>query len=331
MAKPSDKAIQILVSEEPLLLSRAVKAILEATVPENLRGFNYDVFEAKAAGATGILSAAKTLPMMAEKRMVLVRGFNALAAAELAKMVSYLDDPNPSTVLVLLATKIDGRIKFFSKAKKLGYLNSLTVPRNANSWLGAEIRDQGANMTSGAQRRLLEVIGNDLSRLSLSIEQLRLFAGDRAVTADDVDELIAETRERTVFELTDAIGAGDVLWTERAVSAMIEQRQSAIGVVVMLARFMRQLLHCQEGLAANLSRSDIGKRAGVPPFIVEKLIDQARGFPRGQLPKAFGILAKADVELKGKAPATKILGKLDGDGIILSSLARDLLSLRSLK
>ncbi len=329
MAKRPLKPIQLLVSEEPLLVTRAVTEILDEAVPEQARGFNYDVLEAKSAGATGILSAAKTIPMMAKMRMVVVRNFHSLGAPELKKLAGYLDDPCPSTALVLLAKKIDGRLKFYSKAKKLGFVETLSVPRNASPWLSQEVKRQGVKISSRAQRRLLEVIGNDLARLALSLEQLALFADGNEVSVDDVDELIAETRERTVFELTDAIGAGDKAQAHRAVSALVDQRQSAIGVVVMLARHMRQLVRCQEGLRSKLSRADIGKQAGVPPFIVEKLMDQARGFPRKNLPTAFSLLADADAALKGRNHTVRVLGRQAGEGAILSRLTDDLLNLRA--
>jgi len=61
------------------------------------------------------------------------------------------------------------------------------------------------------------------------------------VTSDDVDELVADTRERTVFELTDVIGAADRPRALAAVASLCDQRESAVGVVVMLARHVRQL------------------------------------------------------------------------------------------
>src|SRR6185503_17100081 len=99
----------------------------------------------------------------------------------------------------------------------------------------------GVALEPRAITRLADAVGADLSRLALVIEQLALYAGGRAVTADDVDDLVADTRERSVFELTDAVGAGDLAGALTAVSALCDQRDSALGVIAMLARHLRQL------------------------------------------------------------------------------------------
>ena len=65
--------------------------------------------------------------------------------------------------------------------------------------LGQVRRAYDAARSAGTTNRLIDTVGNDLSRLSLAVEQLGLYAGDRPVTSDDVDDLIADTRERSVF------------------------------------------------------------------------------------------------------------------------------------
>ena len=101
-------------------------------------------------------------------------------------------------------------MKLYAQLGKKGWLHVLEAPRQLAPWVTR--RGEGARRgrsTPAAVQRLVDAVGDDLSRLALAIEQLALYAGDRAVTSDDVDELIADTRERSVFELTDAIGEGN--------------------------------------------------------------------------------------------------------------------------
>jgi DNA polymerase-3 subunit delta len=317
--------VYLLVSEEPLLVERAVTAIRDAAVPEAARAFNYDVLEAKAAGAAGIMGAARTVPMMARRRMVVVRDISALAASDLAELSAYLEDPNPTTVLVGLAGKIDRRVKFFAAAKKHGYLHDLLLPRNLASWLREEVGRRGARMTPAAQARLLEVVGKDLARLALSIDQLALYAGDAPVTAEHVDELCARARERTVFELTDAIGAGDGDRAGRALAALFDQRESAIGVVVMLARHMRQLGWVLEGSRKRWPRSEVAQRVGAPPFVVDKLEEQARRFTPAAIASALSRLSQVDRALKGEAQMTRALGRDLAERVLLEQVVGELL------
>lgn len=325
---PDDLApIYVLGSEHPLLLERALNAIRDAAVPPETRGFNYDVVEAKGATAQRILAAAQTLPMMAQRRMVLVRDLAAMQAAELNKLVAYLDAPNPSTVLVGVTSKIDKRVKFYAAAQKKKLLHELTPPKDVTGWTEREARSRGIPVAPGTCKRLTDVVGKDLSRLTLALEQLSLYAGDRAITGEDVDDLVADTRERSVFELTDALGRGDLAGALGAVAALCDQRQSAIGVVVMVARYVRQLALCQVATARRLPKSEAARLVGVPPFVVQKIMQQARRYSEDALARAADRLARADRGLKGQDDTIKVLGRQLGERVVLDRLVTELVEL----
>jgi DNA polymerase-3 subunit delta len=164
------------------------------------------------------------------------------------------------------------------------------------------------------------------------------------VTSDDVDELIADTRERTVFELTDAIGAADRVRALAAVASLCDQRESAVGVVVMLARHVRQLALTYTLRETNVPRSSWAPMLGVPPFVVDKLIAQARSYAPAALSVATRRLANADRALKGDitlsstppspdaaftGPQIKALGRDLAERVVLEHLVRGIVGLAS--
>jgi DNA polymerase-3 subunit delta len=329
VASGSLAPVYVLISEHPLLLSRGLAALRDAAVPPATRGFNYDVFEGRGASAGPIVGAAETLPMMAKLRMVVIRDLAAMAGGELAQLVPYLEKPNPSTVLVGVAAKVDKRLKFFAVAKKKRFLHQLDPPRAIGPWIRKEAAARGARMSPRACDRMADVVGKDLSRIVLAIDQLALCAGDREIDADDVDELIADTRERSVFELTDAIGEGNRQRALAAVASLCEQRQSAIGVVVMLARHMRQLAKCQVAMAERQPRSALPGIVGAPPFVIDKLMSQARRYDAAGLGAALGKLHDADRGLKGMDWSVRTLGRDLGERVLLERLVSDLIELGS--
>jgi len=331
--------IYVLHSEHPILIERAVTAIRDAAVPPAARGFNYDVVEGKPKG-NQIVSLCQTLPMMAKNRMVFVRDLGLLPADEADPVIQYLGKPNPSTVLVAVTSKLDKRLKLFAQLSKKGFLHVLEAPRQIGGWVRDEAKAQGVKLDASAASRLIDTVGNDLSRLALSIGQLGLYAGDRPVTSDDVDELIADTRERSVFELTDAIGAADRTRALAAVAKLCDQRESAVGVVVMLARHIRQLTLLHSMRAHNVPRPEWASRVGVPPFVIDKLIAQARGYTPDALAMATQRLAFADRALKGDitlstqtspwtGPQLKALGRELAERVILEQVVDGIVGLAS--
>lgn len=336
--------IYVLFSEHPVLIERVVSAIRDVVVPPAARGFNYDVVEgthASPAKGAHIVALAQTLPMMAQRRMIYVRDLAKMPADDAEAILGYLAKPNPSSVIVAVVSKLDKRIKLYAQLSKKGFLHTLEAPRQLAPWVRAEAAAHGVKIDGPAVNRLVDAVGSDLSRLSLAVTQLGLYAGDRAVTSDDVDDLIADTRERSVFELTDAIGAGDRPRALAAVASLCDQRESAVGVVVMLARHVRQLALVHTLRQAGAARSEWAGKLGVPPFVVDKLVAQARSYQPAALAAATQRLASADRALKGDitlstaagdpftGPQLKALGRELGERVILENVVDRIVQLAS--
>jgi DNA polymerase-3 subunit delta len=315
--------VYLLCGTDPFLYQVVLGALTKALVTPETRAFNLDAFEGKGATAGAVIGAARTLPMMARRRLVVLRDVEGMGADGMAALAAYLEAPAPETCLVLLAQKADGRLKLFQAAKKKGFLHELTVPRNLAGFVLDEAARRGARVTPDAARRLADVVGGDLGRLSSSLDQLALYADGRAVEAADVDELVAETRERTVFELANAVGQGGPDGRRRALGAvarLVDQRESAVGVAMMLARHVRQLALVKELTAARTPRAELPRLVGAPPFAIDGLVAQARRFTPASLARAIDLVAQADVDLKG--PRKGALG----ERVVLEELVERLLA-----
>lgn len=320
--------IYALVSAEPLLVSRALSAIRAAVLDEATAAWNHDVFDGRGASGAQIRAAADTLPMMGDRRLVEVRGAQQMAAAELAALLDYVASPNPRSTLVLTATKADKRIKLWAALSKAGYLHELSAPRAIGRWLEAEARSAGIAIDPGARRRLVDVVGKDVSRLSVALEMLSLYAGGEPISSEHIDDLIAHTRESTVFELTDAIAAGNQPRALEIIASLTDQRQSTLGVVMMLARHIRQLARARLLMAGGASSRELARTLKVPPFVADKISDQARRHSLRGLFRAVVRLSAADRALKGQEMKMRTLGKGLAERVLLEELTRELIDMR---
>jgi DNA polymerase-3 subunit delta len=228
----------------------------------------------------------------------------------------------------MTATKVDKRIKLFATARKAGFLWELAAPRRLRGWVEAEAESLGVTLARGAGSRLVEVVGKDVSRLAVALEMLSLYTGGAPVTAEAVDDLIAHTRESSVFELTDAIGDGDQMAALTAIASLIDQRQSALGAVMMLARHVRQLIRARLLVGAGAGTAEIASQLKVPPFIADKVAGQARRASLRGLVRSLQRLSAADRALKGQELKMRTLGKSLGERVVLEELARELIDLQ---
>jgi DNA polymerase-3 subunit delta len=290
------------LSGERYLVDEAVAAIRAAVLTEMgpAASFNQDVFDLKEKGVGGAIATAKTLPMMAKRRLVVGKAIDEVKAAELEPLAAYAEDPNPATCLILIADKVDVRFRAFQLLRKRGYLHVFAPLREQAlaGWLRNEARTRKIALGPDAAAALAISAGPDLGRLGRALEQLALYAGDRAITVDDVDELVAETRQRGIFELTKAIGAGEVGASLMLLANMLRNREPALKIQFMLARQFRQIWRAKELAAAGASRGDIAAGVGISPYFLDDVLIPARRISRAALIRAFERLFQADLGLK---------------------------------
>jgi len=276
------------------VLKRAVLGAQEASA------FNFDAID-PAGGAAAILAAARTVPMLGRSRLVQVRDAHQLSAEELNRLLPYVEDPAPFSCVVLLADKADLRLKFFARLKKLGVVKRFDPlkERQVPAWLSAEARRQKLKLKPGAAERIADAIGTDMGQLASALERLALYAGPgNPVTPEAVDDLLAQTRQHSIFELTNAVGRGERREALLILHKMLQDREPGVRIVIMLARHLRQLWSARELSARGANQQAIASQIGIHPFFVKDMVSQANRFTDEKLSRTHRALFEADRKLK---------------------------------
>jgi DNA polymerase III subunit delta len=294
--------IYCLHGNERFLVDRCLAALRKAVLGSEkagATGLDYDVFDLKETALAQVLGAARTLPMFSKRRLVIAEGIDEVKAVELEPLVKYVADPNPRGCLVLVGDKVDGRLRAFAALRKAGFLHEFTrlKDRDLVSWVAGEARRCGFDIDSGAVQALAEFAGPDLGRVAHSLEQVALYAGGRVERAH-VEELIPESRERGVFELTRAIGTGDVGLALKLVANMLKNREPALKIQFMLLRQLRQIWRAKELSAASVPHAEIASAVGIAPFFLNDILVPAGRMSTTALKRSFMLLYRADRSLK---------------------------------
>lgn len=302
LAKPDGAPLICLTGSERFLLDRAVDLIKEAVLQPATRDFNYDQLQAKEAGVPRILACARTLPMMAKKRLVLVRDASTLSAADLAQLVGYVQAPSPETCLVLLAEDADLRTKFYLTFQKHGLLLKLApLPeKQLAGFVEAEARRMKVGLEAGAAAAIADEIGADLAQLVDALERLSCYVAVGAkVRVADVEEVVATTRQHSVFELIDAVGSRNRGEALRLLSGMLGAQEPALRLLAMLARHVRQLWQTEDALSHGAGGpGDVASLLGLHPFVAGKLVDQARRLSADRIGRMHEAIYQTDRSLK---------------------------------
>ena len=329
------RAAYVFVGDEAFFRKRFRDAILEHLVPAELRDFSLFEFDLSETDLAEILDRARTPSLMAPFQVFFVRGVKNLFGRgsneeKLSAIEEYCSNPNPDAVIVFVADHISipadvrrmelqDRDRYERIRETLGETCGMVeLARVEESdgmrWIIEHANQQGVKIEQDAARELMDALGADMMMVSRELEKLILYAGEKKhVTLGDVETLVLAAKQRSLYELTDAISAKDKARALAVLDAMLqsgEGEDAAIGHLYMLARTFRQMLVILEKGVRD-SRAiwqALWQGFRVPPFAADDIIRQARRYnSRRELTRAIKLVARADLALRSNPPSKRLV------------------------
>lgn len=318
------RPVYLVAGEEPYLISMVVAALREAALTGGVAGLNEDQLSAAESAPEDALSAARTLPMLAPRRLVVVRqverwepktGEDAARPSQakdaFEKLLSYAEDPSPTSTLLLVASGLDKRRRLYTRARNDGWLVSCEAlsARDLPAFIERHARARAARFSPGVAELLAQLLGPELGPIADAIDRLALYAGpDSEITEAMLGECVVRLRTATVWQLVSAVGRRNLGEALSAFADVFEPTE-AVRLVALLAWSTRQLIRFESALAEGLGPGEAAVRAGAPPFKARDLAEQARKLPRPVLERWIVTLVEMDRDLKGgsRLPARAVL------------------------
>ncbi len=289
--------------DEPHRIDQALARVEAEALSGGEAGLNREVFTAPEADPAQVLNAARTVPFLAAKRLLIVRNAHRWPAEAWKTLLPYLESPSPSTCLVFVAERLDRRTKAGKLLASRARLVACQRPREAELPGLAEgmARELGLRLDPRLIQALVLRVGPDLGLLHHELDKLRAFAGEGGrLTLEDVEELVGESRTTTVFALCDALGQRRLAEAVGALRRLLGLGEPPVRLLYMIVRHFRHLWMARELLdkGGRVDRKAAASALGVHPFVAGKALEQARGWPQGELREAFARFLRADLVLK---------------------------------
>jgi DNA polymerase-3 subunit delta len=225
--------VYYLTGPEEVLKDELIAAVSRAALEPASRDFNFDVRSAADLDGEALHALVETPPMLAPRRVVVVRGLEQWRknAKVWEVLYRYLDRPSPTTVLVLTQSgdeAADARIAGLAAHVAMNGLR----PEQVRRWLARRAESAGVTIDPDAAAHLVTAVGGDLGHLAVEVEKLAAAGGPR-VTLEDVTRLVGVRRGETVHDWVDAVLARD---TRRAVELLdvVLQRSGSTGVQIIM-------------------------------------------------------------------------------------------------
>jgi DNA polymerase-3 subunit delta len=303
--------LYLVIGEERMFRDQVVSELRAAALGGGVAAFNEDKFTAGDVSIDAVLNAARTVPMMANRRFVLLRGAEKWETGEGASpfdtLADYAASPVPSTCLVVVSAKMDGRRKLAALGRKQGFVVACE-PLDARSlpdWIARQCASRGHEVAHDVVDLLAALTGPDLSSVSDAVERLSLYVGPgSAIDEAAISACIARVRTSDTWALVDAVGARDLGRALSTLADAYDPRDRGLPLVGALAWSVRQLVRFQAATAMGVSQDEAARRAGVfQPYRARELAAKARRLRPGDGERWLLLLAEADAALKSSRRA----------------------------
>lgn len=297
--------IYYLMGEESYYIDRLCDIIVDTVIPdEEDCDFNLITFYGPDSSTDAIVSAAKGIPMMGDRLLVVVK--EAQALRDIDKLEYYLRQPSPTTVLVFCHKngKLDGRKKVSGLIGKAGVLFESMHPTDAEllAFISTYCQQKNFELEPRAVQMIAEYVGADLLKVSSELDKLAvaLPQEQRKATCDMVSDVIGISRQFNVYELQDALSSKD---QKRAFEIVkyFDKNQKENPIQLVLASLYKYFSNIMQAYySPDRSERGIAEYLGVPDWQVRRnVLPAMRHYNGMKCMYILNAIRKTDAKSKG--------------------------------
>lgn len=252
--------------------------------------------------AADLQTALESYPFLSEKKLILVTDFLRDGSEDdLKEVVDLIENVPDFAVLVFVeSAKPDARKALYKKLTKIGQIEEFKAKTGAtlNRWISEKAQRLGLVLSPSDTEYLGDIGGGNLWQINNELQKLKLFAGDKPVNREIIDQVVSKNLTSSIFKLTDYLGAKRLRDAMDSLGILVESGEEIVGMFYMLVRHFRLMAQVKSLLDRGERPGDIAKIMKEHPFVVSKLVGQAAGFSAETLRRIYSELLEIDSGFK---------------------------------
>ena len=282
-----------LIQGDPFLTEEALDRVLAESGADAFSVLTFD----SASEQADVMNALMTRSLLGDRRVVVVHDAHDLPKAAVESLLGYVESPSPDIVLVLIA---HGRTPLDKAVRASGTVLSLEAPRGRRlvSWIRERGRVKELKVDDRGAWAMIDSVGPELRDLDGALDQLVTAHGPGSrVGVAEVRHAFPRAADERIFALTDALGERRLDKAMTALRRLLDQGEEPLVVFGSIAAHFRKLIVARR--VSGGGAKAVADALGMPSWRAEKMERQARSYREEDLVHAMGVLAEADLEMKG--------------------------------
>jgi DNA polymerase-3 subunit delta len=300
--------IYVISGKDAYLQSSRFEAVIDGLLTSEERAMCLYQVAGKDANITDVLDELRTLPFLAERRVVAIRDGDKFISENRPILEKYFEKPSPSGVLVLVVQTWLKTTRLAKMLAKVGQLIAVEemkpgqLPQYAANYAKAQY---GKGFDRGANQLLVELAGDSPGRIASEVDKLAVYVGSaKSITADDIEKLIGHNRSFNVFAVIDAITAGNAgLAVERLRKMFASDKDSRFTSVGAFAFQFRRMFNAKVLISGGMNEYQAASKLRIWGN-KDAFFKQLRGLSLERIAGFQSELARIDYAIKtgGKTP-----------------------------
>lgn len=294
--KESLSPIYYVTGDDSFLISQTI-SVLKKQVVTDFADLNYNYFEEVTSNLTQVLNACNGMPFAAEQKLVVAKIENILKA-DFEALKSYSQNPNPACVFVIVSNTSD-----FAKLENAQQIDCSALDgETLLKLIASRLKAHNKSITRPAAQALIKKCDSDAMKIVGELEKLRFYTKEEIITEDDVLDVVPNSFELNIFNLTNALAAKNSDTTLKILKDMLSAKTEPTQIIAAIANNFRRMF--LSVITNNLTNEQIAQELKVKPYAIQKAKETAAKFSVKNLKRIHELLQEVDFKLKnGKMSA----------------------------
>lgn len=294
--------IYILTGDEPLYIDKIANIFEHSLLDESEKDFNQTLFYGRDITIDDILSNAKQYPLMAQRRLILVREAQDIEKKDWFKFDKYFESPIQTSIIVICYKYKTIEKAFLKKVDKVGVvfeskrLYDSAIPQ----WTINYAKSIGLKMNPHISQLITDYLGNNLEKIENELSKLKLNLNEgEEITINHIEEHIGISKYYNVFELQKALSNKDILTANKIINYFENNpKENPIQLILpsLFSYFSKILIASQ---VKERTSSKIAEALGINQYFVSEYMSALNFYNSDKLFQIISLIREYDLKSKG--------------------------------